>query len=122
MRVLKFRAWDGLRMTTSGIMFSTSTGQVFSAASMPIMQYTGLLDKNGKELYDGDVVAEKYLGKGWDYESVNREVKWGSYDDGEYVSDVQCWMIGHRSLSDSVDNKEWSIEIIGNIYESPTAL
>ena len=37
MRNIKFRAWDGIRMTTSGIMFNSTSGTLFTAAKMPII-------------------------------------------------------------------------------------
>ena len=57
MREIKFRAWDGKRMTTSGIMFNCSTGFLETpiGAQMKLMQYTGLTDKNGVEIFEFDV-------------------------------------------------------------------
>lgn len=82
-----------------------------------LMQYTGLKDKNGKEIYEGDIVKIKtgvLRGKGMFSQG---EVLWAGYDDGEYVDNVECWLVnGVEPLSDSGADK---IEVIGNIYENP---
>ena len=54
----KFRAWDGLRMTTSGIMFNTSTGEVEvpKDSRMVLMRGTPY-KKDGIDLYAGDIVS-----------------------------------------------------------------
>jgi hypothetical protein len=74
-----------------------------------LMQYTEIKDKNGKEIYEGDIVEFKR----WNKKIKNREVviittywvllKWGSYRDNPlYYRDT--------------------IEVIGNIYENPELL
>jgi uncharacterized phage protein (TIGR01671 family) len=79
-----------------------------------IMQYTGLKDKNSKEIYEGDIVREPYGYDGieWLYYVVafgeSDELRWGFYLN-EYPA---------ASTKDVFER----MEIIGNLYESPELL
>lgn len=131
MREIKFRVWN----EDTKEMLEIQKHSFKTNKSMPygwnmqyefdgLMQYTGLKDKNGNEIYEGDVV--KYTLKSYYNKTVTEmiPVTWGSYSDGgEYVDNVECWMIRYKSLSDICDNKyNQSVEVIGNIYENPELL
>jgi uncharacterized phage protein (TIGR01671 family) len=69
-----------------------------------IMQYTGLKDKNGKEIYEGDILQRE----GHNYKHI---VKWWNESAGFNLSWVcECMLKG------------FNIEIIGNIHENPELL
>ena len=56
-REIKFRVWDNVDYMTSpfdlhDLMFS----EIEFTTDCPIMQYTGLKDKRGKEIYEGDII------------------------------------------------------------------
>ena len=85
------------------------------------MQFTGLKDKNGQEIYEGDVCEIIYNNRGKISQEIT-PVLWGSYNDGEYVDNVECWMVGWYPLSDIITNPAYSIEVIGNIYKNPELL
>ncbi len=70
-----------------------------------VMQFTGLLDKNGKEIYEGDIVEYRY---------TPPEVK-PSYS--VFAVEWQEW-----NPSWSVNNEPDAYEVIGNIYEHPELL
>ena len=91
-----------------------------------IMQYTGLKDKNGKEIYEGDVLKQvkKSSREGYErssYDKNNFEVvfKYGSfwlqrpYDDSVYIRDFP-------NIDEFVGFE--CFEIVGNIYENPELL
>jgi len=98
-----------------------------------IQQFTGLIDKNDKEIYEGDIVKITNIDTEEKFSPDVRilEVNWGGYDDGEYVDNVECWMAGnYHSVSELIrrtkylgDNKwKLSVEKIGNILENPELL
>jgi len=69
-------------------------------------QYTGLKDKNGKEIYKGDVVEGNPIG--WTQTLIN-DVKW--IKDGWYVGKKRLW-----------EDFFGVVKVIGNIYENPELL
>ena len=106
-RPIKFRAWDA----------KTRTFKDHPVASLrPLTQFTGLLDKNGKEIYEGDVVQHRRLTRPTDgmmyglaeqMQSTKREVKFEA-----------CGFTPFAGWIESANTDlEW--EIIGNIYENP---
>jgi hypothetical protein len=102
-REIKFRAWD----EELGIMCYcelSSAGNYQNMSSVPLMQYTGLKDKNGKEIYEGDIVSY-----GLDEHPCVIEFKYA------------CFYI---SSTDNIDHhlgyyRVYNIEVVGNIYENP---
>jgi hypothetical protein len=71
------------------------------------MQFTGLLDKNGKEIFESDVLKIYYEGN---QKSYLKKVKW--------LNDAI-----NKGRWDALDNCAFtSCEVVGNIYENPELL
>lgn len=121
----KFRAWDSSKKEMFTDTFAiTESGQVVvveqeSVASPPdyvfvenlvIMQSTGLHDKNGKEIFEGDIVK------------MAKDV----YSDPTYYEIVRHRGGAYRLESNQHGCELWlrhtNCEVIGNIYENPELL
>jgi uncharacterized phage protein (TIGR01671 family) len=126
MREIKFRAWDKsskkmlynvavlngkqvLPVQTSGNDYWDAR---FETSENILMQYTGLKDKNGTEIYEGDIVKDAY----------------------DNIQIVKISFISHKSYEDcfagfgfgfdthDLEDFTEKVEIIGNIYKNPELL
>ena len=115
-RVIKFRAFVHGKMFYWGIgvdnaeFTSPPSGGGVSARTVPQMQFTGLHDKNGKEIYEGDIV--RCFLDGFD------EVSEVFFDEGAFSI---------YAKNNSPDYKPClfevcETEVIGNIFENPELL
>ena len=82
---------------------SVSLDQFYQVKEETIGQYTGLKDKNGVEVYEGDKVKAKFYGK---------EVV------GEIGFNNGCFLLWNSCVSDNQLFIFADIEVIGNIYEN----
>ena len=117
MREIKFRAWESEfhkthpNPTPNMIEWKyLRTWSPMSWGNIPLMQYTGLKDKNGVEIYEGDIV-EEYFGA---YGNV-------CFENGCFVLEIledTNRPLAHYIMAD-FGNK---CEVIGNIYENKELL
>lgn len=115
MKTLKFRAWDdGLKqMFPVGILgfceggFSVSDGYSREAiGKYPLMQFTGFIDKNGKEVYEGDIVQYKFeFPKG----NINERIYKVEFDGCAFRTFGNVLSIYEQE----------QVEVIANIYKNP---
>jgi hypothetical protein len=111
-RAIKFRAWDNTLKQWSRAFDMDNAGEVYPAATphqgeIVIMQYTGLEDRHGREIYEGDIVLRHKVNGA---SSRKFRIKWIPRE------------AGFDQLR-SMDGKQTkSLEVIGNIYENPELL
>ena len=122
-RQIKFRAWDkdenkfvkGVDISLGGVTTYPYNDSDLTA-NVILMQFTGLLDKNGIEIYEGDVLR-------WN-DSRNLEVRWGSV--GWVLYSDLFKSFGHPDGSTCQEFNTYGYvpksEVIGNIYENPELL
>lgn len=106
MRQIKFRAWDeDLKMMMPEVDISAplQSFKWLGRVDLPIMQFTGLKDKNGKEIYEEDIVI---------CEGKKGLVRWNE-------SEPMFWV---RYGGNKANYLTTECEIIGNIYENKELL
>ena len=121
MREIKFRAWDELNNKmiyphTRSFSDILSSGDILNRWEN-IMQFTGLLDKNGKESFEGDFIHGK-IARMSEVININGKI--------EYSTELAKFIVKYKSPRGWDLHMDLSvfheIEIIGNIYENPELL
>ena len=131
MRQIKFRAWDekNRRMISSVGFQDSDCGRVWYQEEYMMgesahgidwipMQFTGLLDKNGKEIYEGDVV--KIPDNYEEYGMMSGEKREVYFEDGGFRLKPRNERTGKGHWLDK--DSTYECEVIGNIYENPELL
>lgn len=123
MREIKFRGWHiAFKKMFYNIRVSTESWQTedthFGGEHNTLMQYTGLKDKNGKEVYEGDIVR-----CGTEDNIITAEVGFEDGDDGDrFFSGFATKIIKVEEYPEEGKpgwDDDYRLEIIGNIYSNP---
>ncbi len=119
-REIKFRAWDKNCNKMMYFDLFNGAGDWLNKKSYPktapesIMQFTGLLDKNGKEIYFGDIIEYADMNDDTDGYSIVEVIETMNYGVG--ILDDHCVF----DLWEDSDVHQFTV--IGNIYENPELL
>lgn len=130
MREIKYRAWDSAnsRFITDGDIYISQNGLVFGGdlGNLPLVditnydvvisQYTGLKDKNGKEIYEGDIISTDLSRPFLIVEFRNGAFMYQCHDnDQDYYDHME------PAFTDVVETTKYH-EVIGNIYQNSDLL
>lgn len=121
-RAIKFRAWDkeyqemkyNAEQAYDGcgqLHAIDCFGQLLEEENYKVMQYTGLKDKNGKEIYEGDIVN-------YSHPRTNEIIRTVTFKHGAFGIEG-IYEKTHIIFGNILDSH---IEVIGNIYENPELL
>jgi len=131
-RTIKFRAWDKeAKLMLPNVQnhigtFDTAFGSMLRNERYDLTQYTGLHDRNGTEIYEGDIL--RYIRFGWRcaghpkdntdlvtyYKVIWDEAECAFKADNKDMTGSLCF--------DDSRAKRNEIEVIGSIYENPELL
>ena len=131
MREIKFRAWDGERMVSvyrisNGFACHPESGE--EKPEWNLMQFTGLLDQNDIEIYEGDIITMTIQPTDWNKEhfAIFKEVRKPAlvrWD--EYLPGFSLWFEPAQRMHPCYDHlrlADSDAEVVGNIYENPELL
>lgn len=132
-REIKFRVWDGNKMTDQirlefahGLRLVSTSNLGFDMIGDDkciLMQSTGLLDKNAKEIYEGDIVVVPNQNYDPSNGDDNNLIKVVSYHVNRFgIEDMKAGEFEELYDYWTGENETEDIEIVGNIYENPDLL
>lgn len=118
MRDIKFRVWTGNQMLSAFTLFDIQNELASVSTRDTIMQYTGVDDKNGTPIYEGDIVEGTCLGF-CDEEEFKDVIE---FINGSFSFSKERWTDGTYDWYSLENYDSDELEVVGNIYENPDML
>jgi len=107
-REIKFRVWDSVYLNWKNPEDYTYT-ELFLDDKYIVQQYTGMIDEDGKDIYEGDIIFCKV------YYGIENRIGIVDYFASSFIVD---W---RNQIDDPLDEIP-DIKVIGNIFENPELL
>ncbi|HEX8333696.1 MAG TPA: YopX family protein [Segetibacter sp.] len=113
----KFRVWDNVDYMSKPFTFQeVMERKIVFASACPVMQYTGLYDKNDKEVCEGDIYETQWNNGLRKVMFIN-----GCFVGGERENSCQPlgWEYSEEQDEMITDDTRLWLEVVGNIYQNP---